>query len=71
MASIQNKMHVIIYHSNIQRGIGYRKRLDIDELMKFLHSIKGDLSFGELYVGGSFNKSSKQYKIGQKKIISR
>ena len=69
MSSIQNnKMHVIIHHSNIQRGMGYRKRLDIDGLMKFLHSIKGDLSFGELYVGGSFNKSSKQYKIGQNKL---
>ena len=44
------------------------ERLDIDGLMKFLDFIKGDLSFWELYVGGSFNKSSKQYKIGQKKL---
>ena len=69
MASIQQKkIHVIIHHSNIQRGMGYRKRLDIDGLMIFLDSIKGDLSLGELYVGGSFNKANKKYKIGQKKL---
>ena len=68
MASIQNKMHVIIHHSNIQRGMGYRKRLDIDGLMNYLESIKGDMILGELYVAGTFNQPNKKYKIGQRKL---